>query len=314
MVALEFLFFFVISGFLITSLLLRELGADGQIRLGRFYVRRAFRIFPPLYAYLTVVGILGLARVTAVDWRSFLSAATYTWNYYIHGQGWVFGHLGSLSLEEQFYLLWPHCLVLFNKRICLRIATAAVFLSPVSRIATYLLFPDLRGHTGMMLHTSVDTIMIGCVLALVIHMNLWTEFLRRVTRIYVILAAVVFPLFLNSLLTVRFRGTYSLTVGMSLQGICCGVVLLYAITHPDNALGKSLNHPLVRHVGIISYSLYLWQQLFSLDGMFSSFLWQTVSLFACAEASYFVIEKPSSRLRDKVLALVADRKMTIVST
>jgi len=95
--------FFVISGFLITYLLLKEKDATGTISLRNFYFRRFFRIFPPFYAYLAVVGILWVAGLARQDVRAFLSAATYTWNYAPHATSWLLAHTWSLSLEEQFY-------------------------------------------------------------------------------------------------------------------------------------------------------------------------------------------------------------------
>jgi peptidoglycan/LPS O-acetylase OafA/YrhL len=302
--------FFVISGFLITNLLLRELNKAGEISLRRFYIRRAFRIFPPCYVYLAVIGILSLARITPVDLGSFLSATTYTWNYNIHAQGNVLGHLWSLSLEEQFYLLWPACLVLFRKATCLRIAIVAVCLSPISRLAVYFLQPEWRGHTGMMLHTRIDTIMIGCILALVLDLQLWSGFLRRITRLDVVLAAAAFVLFVNHPLIDRFKGGYELALGITLQSICCGILVLFATSHSQNPLGKILNHPVLRHIGMISYSLYLWQQLFTFHERFSAFPWNVIIIFACAELSYFLVEKPSFYLRDKVLTFWAKEKRT----
>jgi peptidoglycan/LPS O-acetylase OafA/YrhL len=73
--------FFIISGFLITHLLLKEWNETGTINLRRFYLRRAFRIFPPLYVYLGVALVLTMAGVFPGQLRAFIVAATYTWNY-----------------------------------------------------------------------------------------------------------------------------------------------------------------------------------------------------------------------------------------
>ena len=84
--------FFVISGFLITYLLLKEYEGTGTIGLKMFYLRRFFRIFPPFYVYLAVVGILWSARLDPQDARNFISAATYTWNYQPHVAGYFLAH------------------------------------------------------------------------------------------------------------------------------------------------------------------------------------------------------------------------------
>src|SRR4051812_33530313 len=97
--------FFVISGYLITRLLLEELERRQRISLGRFYLRRTLRIFPPYYAF-----ILALVAAQALGWlqlasRDVMHAMTYTSNYYLE-RSWFTGHTWSLSVEEQFYLLW----------------------------------------------------------------------------------------------------------------------------------------------------------------------------------------------------------------
>src|SRR5579864_8938940 len=125
--------FFVISGFLITYLLLKEHDASGTIRLKNFYFRRFFRIFPPFYAFLAVVGLLWVFHAVPLDLRSFVNAATYTSNY--RGVfGWVLAHTWSLSLEEQFYLLWPPCLVLFGRRNSTFLAVGVILVSPAVRV------------------------------------------------------------------------------------------------------------------------------------------------------------------------------------
>ena len=122
--------FFVISGFLITHLLIKELRREGQISLHRFYLRRTFRIFPPFYFYLLVVAFLSLLQKVPVKATSMLAAATYTWNYVPSAEGWILGHSWSLAIEEQFYLLWPACMAYFSRRTNLSIAAGVILLSP----------------------------------------------------------------------------------------------------------------------------------------------------------------------------------------
>jgi peptidoglycan/LPS O-acetylase OafA/YrhL len=105
--------FFVISGYLITGLLLRELRATGKIAIGRFYFRRALRLFPAFYAFLLVVAVLEGAGVIALNPGDLRSAATYTMNYHANPSWWLI-HCWSLSVEEQFYLVWPATLALLG--------------------------------------------------------------------------------------------------------------------------------------------------------------------------------------------------------
>ena len=93
--------FFVISGFLITGLLMQELAQEGRIRLGRFYLRRTLRIFPPYYTLLAALGLASVFGAVTLAPHDLLHGATYTSNYYL-GRSWFLGHSWSLSVEEQF--------------------------------------------------------------------------------------------------------------------------------------------------------------------------------------------------------------------
>jgi len=293
--------FFVISGYLITYLLLKEDTKTGKISIRDFYIRRSFRILPPFYAFLAVVGLRSIFHIEHVDLRSFLSAAFYTWNYDIHATGEIFGHLWSLCLEEQFYLLWPLTLVCFSRKTSLKIAVFLVAFSPVSRVATYFLAPAYRGHIGMMLHSRIDTIMLGCILALVIDLGILTELLEKIRRSAAIACAALLLLQVENLLGLRFGGYWDLAFGITIQGLCCAVIVIYCMSQTENLLGRFLNHPVMRHIGTISYAIYLWQQMFSLDEPYSQFPFNCVIILACAELSYFLIERPSYSLRDRVL-------------
>src|SRR5580692_8626360 len=98
--------FFIISGFLITTLLLNERAESGGISLRLFYIRRTLRILPAFYLFVGTVAILNALGVIAVPPGNWVYVLTYTLNFDPHPP-WVLGHLWSLSVEEQFYLLWP---------------------------------------------------------------------------------------------------------------------------------------------------------------------------------------------------------------
>ena len=132
--------FLVLSGYLITSQLAKERATTGSIALKRFYARRAFRIFPAAYVFMLVAIATHWQVLSATN---MVTALTYTVNYCQHGSH-VLGHLWSLGVEEQYYLVWPLCLLLFFRNR-LWIVAVVVAAGPPFRI----LFWMLWGRPGL---------------------------------------------------------------------------------------------------------------------------------------------------------------------
>jgi peptidoglycan/LPS O-acetylase OafA/YrhL len=292
--------FFVISGFLITHLLLKESHSTGSISLKRFYFRRALRIFPAFYVYLAAALAVTLAGWYPGDLRAFLIAGTYTWNYLGSGSD-LLVHTWSLSLEEQFYLLWPAALVFLGTRKSIKLAVLLILLSPVSRVVTYFLMPNHRALLNAMLHTGLDSIMFGCLLAILWRNERFNQRIQPLVCGWVAACAASFSLILGPVfLGTRFRGSYGLVFGLTLNAICLSLILLYVVRVPGSPAGRLLNHPVLRHLGVISYSLYLWQEMFTRENSVRFFPWNLLGILACAELSYWLVERPSLRLRKRL--------------
>src|ERR1700678_320681 len=120
--------FFIISGFLITKLLLKERARTSRIDLGRFYRRRSARILPASLFYILVVGLVAKVTVAQIFY-----ALTLTTSYFFDQAAKPLQQLWSLSVEEQFYLLWPLAFC-FGVRNAKRYCWVIIFLSPVIRI------------------------------------------------------------------------------------------------------------------------------------------------------------------------------------
>ena len=291
--------FFVISGFLITHLLLKEYKANATLNLKRFYIRRALRIFPPLYAYLLVGLALTYAGFFAGKLSAFIVAGTYLSNY-LGGGSPLLEHTWSLSLEEQFYFLWPAALVFLGTKKSIRLTVWVILLSPLSRIVTYYLAPNHRALLNGMLHTGLDSIMVGCLLAL-----LWrdAQFNRRVQPFlrgrFAMLSA-GFVLVLGPLLQSQFRGSYGLVIGFTLNALCLAQILLYVVHVPGSIPGRVLNTAVLRHLGVISYGIYLWQHMFTRPNLLRFAPWNLVAILVCAELSHWLIERPSFWVRRRL--------------
>ena len=104
--------FFVISGYLITRLLLHEQATRGAISMSGFYLKRAFRILPPLYAYVAVLLVLSAAGRLALTRWDVVSALFFFHNYAATSTSWAIEHVWSLSVDEELYHIWPVLVVL----------------------------------------------------------------------------------------------------------------------------------------------------------------------------------------------------------
>src|SRR5579862_2423913 len=151
--------FFVLSGYLITKLLLQEYDRSSTISLQDFYVRRAFRIFPAALVFFVIAGIFFWHQMR---WYHLATALFYVANMDVT-RPWMFGHLWSLSIEEQFYLLWPFVLRRWYRHrvwilLCVLLAT------PLFRTGLY----AFRVQGGLLgsLPVFADQLAIGCLLAI----------------------------------------------------------------------------------------------------------------------------------------------------
>jgi peptidoglycan/LPS O-acetylase OafA/YrhL len=284
--------FFVISGFLITGLLMDETRSAGRISLPRFYLRRSLRILPAYFALIMVVAALAAAGVSDAGPSDFVHALTYTMNYARH-RAWDLGHLWSLAVEEQFYLLWPAVVAGAGLPNARRVAIAVVCVVPVIRVAEFMLWPDWLPMIGWTFETAADALALGCLLALAretLYANAWYR------RLMLSRWAALTCLVVGSLLAFRYRP--GLLIGRSLSGVGIALGIDRCVRRPDDRFGRLLNARPVVFVGTISYSLYLWQELFlNRYSPRSIFPFNLLLAVAVALASYYVIERPALRTR-----------------
>ena len=295
--------FFVISGFLITTLLLKELSKTGAISLKNFYLRRVFRIFPAFYAYLLVIASASLAGLIVVPRTDLISAACYVMNYRFH-PSWYLGHIWSLSVEEQFYFLWPWALALAGRKWATRIAIWVFLAAPVIRIAIFYLAPDWRPGIGAIFPTIADALAIGCLLALR-RDYLWQQgWYRRLLQ-----SKWFFLVPLAALLANKLGGSvriYILIV-LTLMNLAVAVSIDWSMRNADRWTGRILEYKPIAFIGVLSYSLYLWQQPFLAyrEGAHHTIAFSLTATFALAVASYYFIEKPFLRLKDRLSSSAA---------
>lgn len=288
--------FFVISGFLISYLLLRELRTNGNISLTNFYIRRTFRIFPAFYAFLAGVILLSAMGLVAVKVADLGYAATYSINF-VAKKSWVVGHLWSLAVEEQFYLLWPLCIVVAGLQRAKRILVGTVLLVPLLRIAAWYWLPEYQGIITKAFPTVCDTIATGCLLAC-LREWLWSQpryraFLESVWFVLVPIAVIASNAFAS-----HTRPDFLL--GQSIRNIGIALSIDWCLRNPTSFVGRGLNAPLIVWLGTLSYSLYLWQQVFlnrNSTAIFCQFPQNVGLAVICALFSFYLIERPFLRMR-----------------
>jgi peptidoglycan/LPS O-acetylase OafA/YrhL len=161
--------FFVISGFLITKLLLVELDRTRRISLKAFYIRRVLRIFPAFYVFIIIASLLTLAGFAQLDRSDFLHAVTYTMNYHTSlEQNFSLRHLWSLSVEEQFYVLWPLTLGVLGARRSRWALAGVLAVVPFVRMLRLYLGPASEELIGTAFETVCDALATGCMLAILL--------------------------------------------------------------------------------------------------------------------------------------------------
>jgi peptidoglycan/LPS O-acetylase OafA/YrhL len=280
--------FFVLSGFLITSLLLAEREKSGRVDLRAFYIRRALRLFPALAAVLVVTAILLIAGVMPREAREgtdygivFIGVILYVANWvYVAGQSiGILGHTWSLAVEEQFYILWP-ALLLAGMRIG-RVRLALLVLVLIFLDTPYRLFLDLNGgftHVFVGTDCRGDALLFGCVLALL--QTHWHPVVGWIGLIGVGTMAATWPGDPGLGVQILFIPGAAIAGTLAVAG--CPTLLAWK---PLEFIGK------------ISYGLYLWHGLV----IWWHLPWP-VELPLCigiACVSYFVLEQRFLRLKDR---------------
>lgn len=296
------LVFFVISGFLITSLLMSEREMTGAISLKRFYLRRIVRIFPAFYAFILVMAIAMLLGVVDLTGRDFAYALTYTVNFEPN-RSLPIGHLWSLSVEEQFYLLWPLTLLVLRERCALIVALAAIFTGPLVRVVIleWIFHVDPHSLNGMLTSfpAMFDYVAAGCALALLRPWLLTRAWYLRLTASPWLALAVPLVLLINRM------GSHPVAIllGSPVMNVCIALLIESGTRHASSLAGRFLNSKPVVFLGVLSYSLYLWQSPFfdhRSNAWMNAFPQNLMLAFLAALSSYFLIEHPFVRLRRRL--------------
>lgn len=302
--------FFVLSGFLITEILLRTVGQKNYYR--NFYLKRLLRIFP-LYYLVLIISLLILPRVPSLqdNLNYYVENQVWLWTYL---QNWLFiikepestnflVHLWSLAVEEQFYLLWP-CIILWIKKpkILLIFVSVTLILVIGLRIWLWLKHTELLNYFNPYTFTRVDGICIGCMLALVKAINF--DIIKRYSTLMVLTLSILnFSFyFLNK--RYFFSFPYFSFFGYTSFAIVFAFLIHEAITEKNRVINFVFNTQLLKFFGKISYGFYIFHWPIYL-GLFSK-----ISVLLNNKLN---LEVPTAQMSSAIIATVLAMLISVIS-
>ncbi len=280
--------FFVLSGFLITGKLL-----EGPINFRHFYLRRVFRLMPAAWTYLGV--LLLLTHITGHPYTTLaeVRACVFFYRNFFGFMG-LAGHFWSLSVEEQFYLVWPVTLLLAGVKRCRWIALFGAIACALFRWLFWPHFAHSFPAGPTFLHA--DGLLVGSFLAIMVSDPGNRSRIMRYSKLWAFLA-----LFVLVLCVYIQREECLLFEQVSIAALIAATTF-----HPTSVFARPLSLLPLTWLGTVSYSVYLWQGLFmNFQSAWAICLF--MPLFALA--SYYFIERPSTRLGHRLTSALPGRTL-----
>ncbi|MGE0882716.1 MAG: acyltransferase family protein [Blastocatellales bacterium] len=308
--------FFVLSGFLITTLLIQEWQECGEISLKNFYMRRFLRLMPALFLMLlSVCGFIWLFQDSAKASAAFCGAG-FTLAYI---SNWIqalhpnypmgpFGITWSLSIEEQFYLFWPMLLLMFlrlvkSQRMLIILLVIGIVTVTVNKVILW----NTEGVSSWRLYygtdTRADALLIGCLVSLLLIIGMIHQ-RSNFEKYFKSGAAISLAFMLAIIFTVKNDDRFLYVGGGTLIELMLSVMLVVVLLWPPKQVLTVLRFPALRWFGQISYGLYLWHWpifvIFNPKRGIQSAPYRLAAAalaIALSALSYYLIEKPALKLK-----------------
>jgi peptidoglycan/LPS O-acetylase OafA/YrhL len=253
--------FFVLSGFLITDILLKTL--EGKNYLRNFYVRRVLRIFPLYYLSLIIFLLVLPALHIELGLKYYTDNQAWLWGYM---QNWLFifknpesntlNHLWSLAVEEHFYLLWPLIILIIRKPRHL-LVFIVLLLALVVSARIWIWYKHIPGFAYYNLYafTRIDGICMGCMVAILLRVNKF--FIKKYLYAIVLFLAAINLLFFLINRQNQFSLPYLGFAGYTTVAALFGLLVNQIISNETIVINNFFNISLLRFIGKISYSFYI---------------------------------------------------------
>lgn len=295
--------FFVLSGFLITTLLIKERKKVGRINMLNFFIRRFLRIVPALWLYLATIAVLNPIFNFELTFSHFLGPLLYLNNFNLFPRSWILGHTWSLAVEEQFYLIWPFVFYLFKNLlfVCLffivytPIVITIVYFKP--QLSQLLLEPFLQPAAA---------IFTGAGLAIIWSKNFYNINIRNYLKDYFSLLSAFAILIIYILKHYGLFGQILYPGGDTILNLIVAYLIVFSIVKKQSIVYTILNKKVMVNIGLLSYSLYLWQQAFIIPaGAFTNwsryffFPFNILTIAVVAYFSHHYFEKPFLKVKQR---------------
>jgi peptidoglycan/LPS O-acetylase OafA/YrhL len=301
--------FFVLSGFLITSILLDEWNKTGSIKLGRFYLRRFLRLVPALLLLVATVHLaanfLYSPQEAANTRRAAPLALFYVTDFAIVSfpniQLGALRHTWSLAMEEQFYLVWPPILILLlkigsSKKQLILLTVLLALASAVHRAALYQYGSSVvRTYYGV--DARADSLLIGCAMGMAVTWGLLGS-MHRVTAPALFLLGVV-------IIASDYDTPFMHQAGFTIVAAATALIILNLVSTETRFLRRILESATLVWIGRISYGVYLWHYAVFKWVKYLSAPWPVklilalLTTFLVASLSFYLLESPLLRIKKR---------------
>ena len=309
--------FFVLSGFLITYLLVLEYDKSNGINLQQFYIRRALRLLPALVAMLFAFMIFAFIAhppdvafqdAQAAKWALFYSTNLAEILHIYPSSCFYLLHTWSLSIEEQFYFLWPMLLFLLLRKqsriSLLHWILLGALLSVCLRAALFLGTSDATlnpNRLGAGPDTRADSLLLGCFVGVLISSKLFSQsrWSPKISSTFAIMSGI------GLILLGYFQelAPWMICVGWLLDSIFAAIIIAHLVSNPPSLLHQIFERSILVYVGRISYGLYIWHYPILIFMQRHRLPWRHLMylppVFVAVLASYYFIERPCLRLKSR---------------